>query len=555
MSHKNGSSPKHITEVLQGSRNSSSYSSYSISSSSRNRISSSRSSSGSRSSSKEENANEKVRKKIEVLLKSKTPETIIARIKSISYIDKILTSMKGENKGGNVINVLIQRRVEVTQQMKQKEEEKKKAGYIEAPSKYKTKLKRLEKTLKRLLANQPHYIQQRKITTAILEKTNIDDKYLQSAVYEIKQHIESQEGIIKILKEQVCSRILTPKQVGLICWFMATFVAMFYSRRSREKILMASKGWDKKDKLFTLLKHVLDDKYLKSENEEKDYEKFSNDTFGNILRLLFEKDHNSFPYDPTHSLTGFFPDVYIGKLYNLLGVDYKMFDYMEEKDTSILAYDNPTLAYSYNNMEYDLLDYTFNGINGAYISSIKRHLYLTTYTNTYKYTEDTSAPTILIIRVCRKDDGRNTLYYHITGKLENNIISDIPTKNELTSMREEITYNGKKYILDSVIFVNWNYGQIDSTHSIAGITCKGIKYIYNGWTRTSKDPAMARQGITREIPCELQRHDWNAKDTDFCLNTRTCSPDILKERLQGESRHCFNFSEGERLLIYVRKDR
>jgi len=68
---------------------------------------------------------------------------------------------------------------------------------------------------------------------------------------------------------------------------------------------------------------------------------------------------------------------------------------------------------------------------------------------------------------------------------------------------------------------------------------------------------MANQEITRNIPCELQRHDWKVKgqDDDFCLNTRTCRPDILKERLANEKRLCFNFSEGDRMLIYVIKDK
>ena len=47
-------------------------------------------------------------------------------------------------------------------------------------------------------------------------------------------------------KKSICSRILTPKQVGPICWFMATFVAMFYSQRSRKLLLEASKNWDVK---------------------------------------------------------------------------------------------------------------------------------------------------------------------------------------------------------------------------------------------------------------------------------------------------------------------
>jgi hypothetical protein len=69
------------------------------------------------------------------------------------------------------------------------------------------------------------------------------------------------------------------------------------------------------------------------------------------------------------------------------------------------------------------------------------------------------------------------------------------------------------------------------------------------------DPAMASQEITRNIPCELQQHDWNVKEGDgFCLNTKECSLDIFKQRKPDEPRLCFNFSEGNRILIYVRKD-
>jgi hypothetical protein len=62
---------------------------------------------------------------------------------------------------------------------------------------------------------------------------------------------------------------------------------------------------------------------------------------------------------------------------------------------------------------------------------------------------------------------------------------------------------------------------------------------------------------TQYFPCELQRHDWKVKgrSDDFCLNTRTCRPDILKERLTDEYHPCFNFSEGDRMLIYVLKDK
>ena len=516
MSQKNGSSPKHITEVLQSSRSSSS-----------------------EYNDKNVYTNEfKVKNKVKRLLEAENPVPIIERIKSIIYIDRILTSMENpwlilddnkKRKKDNVINGLIQRRLEVERQMKQKEE----AMNIEELSKYKAQLKRLQTKLEKLL---PLYIREdnSKKTIAILEKTNIDAKDLEYTIYEIKKHIESQERMVRGLKEQVCSRILTPKQVGPICWFMATFVAMFYSQRNRKVLLNASKRWDKKDKLFTLLKQVLDDKYLKSDNEKEDYEKFSDDTFGNILGLLFNKDSKSFPYNPKISC-GFKSQVYICKLYNLLGVDCEMFDYIG----------GALLTYSYLNKEYDIMDYIFDDktkhreIKKEYETSKKG--YVIELKDTY-YTKNKSTPTILILRVC--------VDYIILG----NRIYDDAMYIELTSMREEIEYNGKTYILDSVILADNKL-----KHSITGITCKGIKYIYNGWTRTSMDPAMTSQAITQNIPCGLQRHDWKVKTAegnDFCLNTRTCLPDILsKDKLSDEERLCFNFSEGDRMLIYVRKDK
>ena len=333
----------------------------------------------------------------------------------------------------------------------------------------------------------------------------------------------------------ICSRILTPKQVGPICWFMATFVAMFYSQRSRKILLEASKNWNKKKELFTLLKHVLDEKYLKvGSRESDDYKKFSDETFGKILSNLYIENNKSFPYDPKKVTGGFAPEVYIGKLYKLLNVDYKMFDYSIQDNT---------VAYSYYNEDYDLLNYTIKkkkmdiDFNAEEWIKVKK----------YKYVENNNAPPILIIKV--NDNERSGLYNLL---LPSNIINDGDAKNELKSMREQIFYNGKEYNLDSVILANWNINKY-AGHAIAGITCKKNKYVYNGWTRTSMDPVMAKN-ITREIPCELMKYNWNIiKNNDFCLNTAKCIPELLRKKLKVRDL-CFNFSKGRRLLIYVRKD-
>jgi uncharacterized membrane protein len=117
-------------------------------------------------------------------------------------------------------------------------------------------------------------------------------------------------------------------------------------------------------------------------------------------------------------------------------------------------------------------------------------------------------------------------------------------------------FAGNKKKFDQPILVNvdatdvWRIGfitQNDSAHfgladfvtvyvphsyAISGITCKKGKYVYNGWTRTSMDPVMAKN-ITREIPCELMKYDWNIiKNNDFCLNTTKCIPELLRKKLK-----------------------
>ena len=44
-----------------------------------------------------------------------------------------------------------------------------------------------------------------------------------------------------------------------------------------------------------------------------------------------------------------------------------------------------------------------------------------------------------------------------------------------------------EYEQDSVLLGNWNKNDKVAGHSIAGIKCKGDKFVYNGWTRSTLD--------------------------------------------------------------------
>jgi hypothetical protein len=371
----------------------------------------------------------------------------------------------------------------------------------------------------------------------------------------------------KEVKKSICSRILTPKQIGPTCWFMTTFVAMFYSQRSRKLLLKASKGWEvnnsifpnfwnNRKTLFTLLKHVLDDKYLKTKDgkDSKDYKKFSNNTFIKILSLLNKVDSKAFPYNPKTVSGGFSSEFYIGCLYKLLNIESIIYEYNVAQDFLVYSYLNE----EFNNNTYRIVTYKI--LENNEIDKIIQG------DNELEYIEENIDPPPPILIIIVRDDKNNVFTKQYKDLFPKNIIHEKETNDNLKSMNEQIFFKGVEYNLDSVILTNWN----NSRHAIAGITCKKKKYIYNGWTRTSMDPAMANKIIKRKIPCELMPFDWKIKndrkdiptsndddnDDDFCLNTTKCIPELLgKNKIYYNHKLCFNFSKGDsRILIYVRKD-
>jgi hypothetical protein len=230
---------------------------------------------------------------------------------------------------------------------------------------------------------------------------------------------------------------------------------------------------------------------------------------------------NDFPYNPKYN-KGYHMDSYIYKLYNLLGVDCKMFDYEPAPKYK------GELYYSSINKEFD------RNISISSFDNTKPHIpgwppYILN-PNVGVYKDDGHAPSILII----------TRTPFLTPFANNKIVDDNIT-SELSSMKQKITYNGFEYNLDSVYLINANRtGFID--HAIVGMTCKNKKYIFNG------EPYMGR----RNFPCVLIPHNWNIqKDRDFYLWDNDC---ILHSESKTEDENRYNFSEGKRRFIYVRKN-
>ena len=168
---------------------------------------------------------------------------------------------------------------------------------------------------------------------------------------------------------------------------------------------------------------------------------------------------------------------------------------------------------------------------------------------------------------------------------DNNIYSENNLKN-FTNLDYKVNNNKNIYVQDSVLLGNYNSNI--GGHSIAGITCKGDKYVYNGWTRTTIDPNIKQNSEVKdwkemlvnneywyfhipsgqivketnssypnnfptkeffgkkniEIPCELMKFSWDVKkNKEFCLNPQKCILDIM-----NVNDLCFSFNK---IVIFV----
>jgi hypothetical protein len=331
----------------------------------------------------------------------------------------------------------------------------------------------------------------------------------------------------------ICSHILRPIQkYKNICWFLAIIVIMFYSQRSRRVIMESSKTWDIRSKtgvertVFSLFRKLLYERYLIVGDEpanSNEYKTFNENTFVEILKRLRVMNNEDYPYNPDDN-EPYYMDSYIYKLYNLFGVDCKMFDYEPSQE----------LFYSSINKEFDR-NISISSIDNKkpYIKGLPPYI-LSTDVDVYE--DDKHAPTILIITT----EGLLTPF-------KKNKIYDDDVKRELTSMKEEITYNGVAYILDSVYLENANNRGFN--HAIVGMTCKKKKFIFNGEPVYNGEPVKNK----RNFPCVLMRHNWNIlQDRDFYLWDNDCE---LHDKPKRADENRYNFSEGKRRrFIYVRKN-
>ena len=96
------------------------------------------------------------------------------------------------------------------------------------------------------------------------------------------------------------------------------------------------------------------------------------------------------------------------------------------------------------------------------------------------------------------------------------------------------------------------------SHSIAGVTCNGQRYIYSGWMKKTKDAARSNtnnkntSNIKRaDRPCPLMPFRWDTDRRSFYITTKVCEVQFSPPQPNSVR---FNSIMGNRVHYYVRSD-
>jgi hypothetical protein len=374
------------------------------------------------------------------------------------------------------------------------------------------------------------------------KKVKEENKKVKEEAKKVKEEAKKkkEENIVKTDK---CNDVITIPQSNNVgsCWFNAVLMSILYSQYSKNMLLTNNTLDKKKDKISKILNQFLKHNYIKNKMHE-DYFKYMRPEI--ILKYLnffatkeeYKKSLTGYHFNfiihkfiKKLNKTSINLDLYNGKLYghlNLITEQLKKFDtYSQIYDDAIIILEK---------LKLDKTDFTTNP-DYIIVNPILQ------YFNKYKY--QTSYQDILYhtFKVVNKEflfDDFNINKYNIKTQ-------------GIKTLKNEIVYNGDKYILDSCLIGNYNVSSIGG-HAITGITCNNNRFVYNGWLRDIYSKNKKKWFPIKSLPCELMKLDWNInKPDEFCLNPKECKLDKINiNKIKNDL--CFSFDKGPRSLIYVK---
>ena len=399
-----------------------------------------------------------------------------------------------------------------------------------------------------------------------------------------------------------CKDVLPIPQFRGTCWFNSLLMSIFYSELMREFFIKElpniREHLKEHPKILNILEDLLFNNYnVHNKNNDNFYEVFKPE---NILIELHKANKNIFYIDEQMIDDGWDGAIYIIEMFKFLNVRNKIL-YLRSIPDSTSHKKKPILNISRKNYDLESIQRNDNDVNNILKFKNKPDdLMRLGSTN----------PLYQFIYV---NPGRD---YIIKDYTSYNIPDDVDILNIDYDVNdgfvppERMKFKNATFVLDSMMIHNFNAKECNAGHAIAGITCKSKKYLYNGWTHKTNDPALLKvsKHIENQIrekkleildlykdkflnnnqdkpklskleierlmviksemeilieeklwnqsriksnskPCNLARYDWSRHTDNICIDLQKCSypKTTLKNTL------CFNMSKGKRSYLYVRK--
>jgi hypothetical protein len=330
-----------------------------------------------------------------------------------------------------------------------------------------------------------------------------------------------------------CKSVITIPQFTETCWFNALLMALLYSDGTRQyllKNLINSELYIKNKGLYDIFIDILENRYYKSE-EGSDAIYFDELKPEKILKFLHNADKNTFYFDPD-KYVGHKGEIYLVRLFEYFGLkDKVVYMFKDNKDYFYSPLNNEPLIREYNVLDESNKITNEKGIRVDF-----------EYCGTDKSCIPKTDPDMIVVTPYDVPKPA-TIYKSSTPAIT----------VESNEIQEVIEYKNSLYKISSLLTTNWNPQKCSMDHQMAGVICENKRYIYNGWTRNTLDPAKisAYENEIGSVPCELMEFDWLLNKNDFCLAKNRCE---IKEKTKL-SGLCFNASRvDDNTYIYVRVD-
>ena len=351
-----------------------------------------------------------------------------------------------------------------------------------------------------------------------------------------------------MVNSHFCNKVITIPQYEPTCWFNAILMAILYSQNSRKLLMDNIKLKSNKTKLTKIINQILKYQYVSNKYAEQYFNIMTPQKILKQFKLIKDFEENI-------SNNGWFAiiflPIFIEKACYKTSITLELYN----NDIYIEFYKKLKLIPVINNGINQGVNFHDNNLSDI---ELQRHI--------HKIISKPNPDYIFLTIGHESQEEAYSKYLHINSLTIDNIINiknyNIETKG-IKETKDIITYNGDDYILDSCIIGNYNINTIKAGHEIAGITCKNERYVYNGWMRTTNDPAkfinkdidkdIAKNSDSKLLPCELMKFDWKVKDKDksFCINPNLCKLDLVKSNDEN-TKLCFSFGKYFRTLIYVK---